>query len=83
MEGRNEEKIRTSFLLNKDLVEEIDRMNPFATRKEFLDRACKAYLLELKRKKIDEELAAACAQAAEEDAEVQEAWEPATLETWK
>ena len=83
MEGRNEEKIRTSVLLTKDLVEEIDRMNPFATRKEFLDRACKAYLLELKRRKIDEELAAACAQAEKEDTEVHEAWEPATLETWR
>ena len=38
-------KIRTSFLRNKDLVEEIDRMNPFATRREFLHRACKACLL--------------------------------------
>ena len=83
MERRKEQKIRTSFLLNKDLVEEIDRMNPFATRREFLDRACKAYLLELKRRQIDEQLAAACAQAADEDTEVQEEWEAATLETWK
>jgi hypothetical protein len=36
----------------------------------------------LKRKDVDDRLAAACEEAAEEDCEVNGEWESVTLETW-
>ena len=76
-------KVKTTVLLDKTLLEDIDRFNPFSTRKIFLDQACKAYLRELKRKQINDKLGAACAEAAAEDAAVNEEWEQITLETWE
>ncbi|MFP4036792.1 MAG: hypothetical protein ACLFUE_04670 [Desulfobacteraceae bacterium] len=83
MEIVKDEKIRTTVIMDRSLVEEIDRLNPFSTRKEFLDRACKSYIMVLKRQKIDEQLSTACSQAAIEDSEVNEEWEAITLENWK
>jgi metal-responsive CopG/Arc/MetJ family transcriptional regulator len=83
MEIVKDEKIRTTVIMDRSLVEEIDRLNPFSTRKEFLDRACKSYIMGLKRQKIDEQLSTACSQAAIEDSEVNEEWEAITLENWK
>ena len=76
-------KIKTTVLLEKALLDEIDQHNPFATRKEFLDQACKAYLHELRRKFINDQLAVACAEAADEDSAVNKEWESITLEAWK
>ncbi len=76
-------KIKTSVQLEKALLDEIDQYNPFATRKDFLVQACKAYLHELRRKVISDQLAAACAEAADEDSAVNDEWETITLEAWK
>jgi metal-responsive CopG/Arc/MetJ family transcriptional regulator len=76
-------KIKTTVLFEKALLDEIDQYNPYTTRKEFLDQACKAYLHELRRKFINDQLAAACAEAADEDSAVNEEWETITLEAWK
>ena len=75
--------VKTTIILEKNLLEEIDQYNPFQTRKEFLNKACRTYLQKLRKKFIDDELAKACAEAAAEDAGVNEEWEPITLETWK
>jgi len=83
MANRQSETIKTTILLEKNLLEEVDRLNPFPTRKAFLDRACKAYLLELRRKQIDKELEDACAEATGEDLAVHEEWQSVTMETWK
>ncbi len=74
---------KTTVLLEKELLREIDEFNPFRTRKEFLDQACKAYIKELRRKLIDEKLAKACSEASDEDSAENEKWEAATMEVWK
>ncbi|MCP4577429.1 MAG: hypothetical protein GY846_14230 [Deltaproteobacteria bacterium] len=73
-------KIKTTVLFEKSLLEEIDEFNPFKTRKDFLDQACKIYLKELRRIAIDEKLAKACSEAESEDNAVNEEWESITLE---
>jgi metal-responsive CopG/Arc/MetJ family transcriptional regulator len=79
----DDRKVKTTILLEKSLLDEIDRLNPFNTRKDFLNQACKAYLKQLKRRSIDEALAKACAESAAEDLTISEEWEPAALENWK
>jgi metal-responsive CopG/Arc/MetJ family transcriptional regulator len=74
--------VKTTVILDQSLIDEIDRMNPFPTRKEFLAHASREYLEKIKHKVIDEQLAAACAEAGEEDRQVNEEWESITLETW-
>ena len=76
-------KVKTTVLFEKGLLGEIDQYNPFPTRREFLDQACKTYLYELKRKSINDQLATACAEASDEDVAVNEEWESITLEAWK
>jgi metal-responsive CopG/Arc/MetJ family transcriptional regulator len=76
------ETVKTTIIFDQSLVEEIDRINPFPTRTEFLARASKEYLEKLKRKAVDEQLAAACAEAADEDRQLNDEWENVTLETW-
>jgi len=76
-------KVKTTVLFEKSLLEEIDEFNPFKTRKDFLDQACKIYLKELRRRVIDEKLAKACSEAEAEDRSVNEEWESVTLEGWK
>ena len=61
---------KTTVLFEKSLLEEIDRLNPFHTRKDFLGEACKSYLNKLKRKNTDEQLARACSDAEEDDSAV-------------
>ena len=74
--------VKTTVLFEKKLLEAIDQYNPFPTRKEFLDKACRAFIRELRRAVIDRELAAACAESASEDMLVNEDWEEASLENW-
>ena len=74
--------VKTTIIFDQSLIHEIDRINPFSTRTEFLARASKEYLEKLKRRAIDEQLAAACAEAAEEDRMENDEWESVTLETW-
>ncbi len=81
--GTRSAKVKTTVLFEKSLLEEIDEFNPFKTRKDFLDRACKIYLKELRRRVIDEKLAKACSEAEAEDRSVNEEWESMTLEGWK
>ena len=76
-------KVKTTVLFEKSLLEEIDEFNPFKTRKDFLDQACKIYLKELRRSVIDEKLAKACSESEAEDRSVNEEWEPIALEGWK
>ena len=76
-------KVKTTVLFEKSLLEEIDKFNPFKTRKAFLDQACKIYIKELKRRAIDEKLAKACSDAEAEDLSVNEEWETIALEDWK
>ena len=83
MEINYSSTVKTTILLEKDLLEEIAQLNPYSTRKEFINRACKAYLQELKRQFIDEKLSAAVSESATEDRAVNEEWESVTLEVWK
>ena len=76
-------KVKTTVLFEKSLLEEIDEFNPFKTRKDFLDQACKIYLKELRRRVINEKLAKACSEAEVEDRSVNEEWGSITLEGWK
>jgi len=76
-------KVKTTILFEKGLLEEIDKFNPFQTRKAFLGEACKMYLNQLRQKTIDDKLAKACVDAEAEDRSVNEEWEPITLEDWK
>ena len=82
MKSRSNVAVKTTVILDQPLIDEIDRINPFSTRKEFLARASREYLEKLKRKAADEQLAAACAEAADEDRQVNVEWEGITLETW-
>lgn len=75
--------IKTTILLEKELLYDIDQHNPFPTRREFLEHSCRAYLNELKRKIIDEKLANACSESSAEDVSINEEWEAITLEGWK
>ena len=77
------ETIKTTISMEKHLLEEIDKHNPFPTRKDFLNQACRAFLKELRRKVIDEKLAEACRNSNAEDSTVNEEWESITLERWK
>jgi len=76
-------KVKTTVLFEKNLLDEIDQFNPFQTRKEFLDQACKIYLRELRKRLIDEQLSKACSEAGYEDTPVNEEWAPVTLEGWQ
>lgn len=83
MAPRYGQTIKTTISLEKDLLDDIDRHNPFPTRRDFLEHSCRGYLKELKRKIIDEKLANACTESSSEDASVNEEWEAITLEGWK
>jgi metal-responsive CopG/Arc/MetJ family transcriptional regulator len=74
--------IKTTVIFDQSLLDEIDRVNPYSTRTEFLARASKEYLEKLKRSATDQQLAAACFEAAEEDRIENGEWENITLETW-
>ena len=76
-------KVKTTVLFEKNLIDEIDEINPFKTRKDFLDEACKCYMKQLRRKIIDEKLAKACSEAEAEDISVHEEWESVALEGWE
>ncbi|MCF8082933.1 MAG: hypothetical protein K9M96_07550 [Deltaproteobacteria bacterium] len=78
----NDTKIKTTVLLEKRLLDEIDRLKPFMTRKDFLNQACKAYLKQLKRRSIDEQLARACADSEAEDLSINEEWDPLVLNSF-
>ena len=78
----NDTKIKTTVLLEKRLLDEIDELNPFNTRKDFLNQACKAYLKQLRRRSIDEQLARACADSEVEDLSISEKWEPVVLNSF-
>jgi len=73
---------KTSISLDKHLLEEIDRLNPFPTRKAFFQQACRDYLEDLKRRTVYRKLADACAESAAEDTAENRQWEDATLENW-
>lgn len=80
MKLEQREMVKTTILLDKKLLDEIDQNNPFPTRKEFLRRASQEYLTKLRRRQIDEQLSEACSKAHEEDLSVNNEWEGITLE---
>ncbi len=82
METYEKSVVKTTVFFEKQLLYEIDQGNPFSTRKEFLVRACQHYLTEIRRKRIDDDLAQACAKAEKEDLSVNQEWEPMILEGW-
>ncbi len=82
MKSRAYTGVKTTIIFDQSLIHEIDRVNPFPTRTEFLARASEEYLEKLKHRAIDEQLAAACAEASEEDRLENDEWESVTLETW-
>ncbi len=83
MKSHLSQSIKTTLILEKDLIAEIDKLNPYPTRKEFMSRACRAYLVELRKALIDERLAAACSESAEEDLTIYEEWDPVSTEMWE
>ena len=83
MISRNHEMVKTTTPIHKVLLEEIDQINPFRTRREFFEEACRHYLLTLKKKLIDQQLEAACRESADEDIRENTEWEGTTLENWK
>lgn len=83
MKHHNRSIVKTSVFFDRSLLEEVDRYNPFQTRKDFLDHACRVYLQQLRRKEIDEHLAAACSEAEKEDTALNKEWEAITLEKWE
>jgi hypothetical protein len=74
--------VKTTVIFDQSFIDQIDRINPFPTRTEFLARASKEYIEKIKHRAIDKELAAACAEAPDEDRLVNNEWEGITLETW-
>jgi hypothetical protein len=83
MVSQNNEVVKTTTPIHKILLDEIDHLNPFKSRREFFEEACRHYLAELKRQTIYRQLEEACRQAADEDLSENDLWEPATLENWK
>ena len=79
----NQPVVKTTVFFEKQLLYDIDQNNPFTTRKEFLVKACRDFLEKVERKRIDRDLAWAISEAQKEDLEVNEEWEPITLEGWK
>lgn len=83
MIARNHEMVKTTTPIHKMLLEEIDQVNPFRTRREFFEVACRHYLQVLKRKLVDQQLEEACRDAADEDILENADWERAILRDWK
>jgi len=82
MKSRAQSGVKTKVIFDQSLIEEIDRINPFSTRTEFLAFASREYLEKLKHEAINKHLAEACAEATEEDRLENDEWENVTLETW-
>ena len=83
MISRNHEIVKTTTPIQKMLLDEIDQVNPFRTRREFFEEACRYYLRALKRKLVDQQLEEACRDSADEDILENADWEGAALEDWK
>ena len=83
MISRNNEMVKTTTPIHKMLLEEIDQVNPFKTRREFFEEACRHYIETLKRKLVYQQLEEACRESAEEDLLENADWEKTTLEGWK
>ena len=77
------EMVKTTTPIRKMLLEEIDQVNPFRTRREFFEEACRHYLQALNRKLVDQKLEEACRESADEDILENADWERTTLEAWK
>ena len=79
----NPEIVKTTTPIQKILLDEIDQVNPFRTRREFFEKACRQYLQTLKREKAYKQLEEACRDSAGEDVLENNEWERTTLEAWK
>lgn len=83
MISRDHETVKTTTPIHKMLLDEIDQVNPFKTRREFFEEACRHYLKALKRKIIYQQLEEACRESADDDSMENTHWEETTLESWK
>lgn len=83
MIARDQELFKTTTPIHRELLDDIDRANPFKTRREFIEEACRNYLQALKRKSAYQQLEEACWDSAGEDILENTEWEQATLEDWK
>jgi len=79
---QKQKTVKTTTPIHKLLLDEIDQLNPFNTRREFFEEACRQYLKSIKREKVYQQLEKACRDAAEEDLQENADWEQISLETW-
>jgi metal-responsive CopG/Arc/MetJ family transcriptional regulator len=75
--------VKTTTPIHKLLLDEIDHVNPFKTRREFFEEACRQYLREIKRKLVYQKLEEACRESTHEDLLDHADWDCVTLEGWK
>ena len=80
---RNHETVKITTPIQKILLDEIDQINPFKTRREFFEEACRHYLQALKRKLVYQQLEEACRESADKDILENADWERTTLEGWR
>ncbi len=83
MISKNHETVKTTTPIHKNLLEEIDQLKPFKTRREFFEEACRYYLKALKQKWVYQQLEEACRESADEEILENANWETTTLESWK
>jgi metal-responsive CopG/Arc/MetJ family transcriptional regulator len=83
MISQNQKTVKTTTPIHKVLLDEIDQFNPFKTRREFFEAACRHYIQRLKKEMAYRQLEEACKESAEEDLQENANWERPTLETWQ
>jgi hypothetical protein len=83
MAPQKQKTVKTTTPIHKLLLDEIDQLNPFNTRREFFEEASRRYLKKLKREIVYKQLEEACREAAEEDLQENADWDQASLETWQ
>lgn len=77
------ETVKITTPIHKPLLDEIDQVNPFKTRREFFEEACRHYLQARKRKMVYQQLEEACRESANEDLLENADWDQVSLENWK
>ena len=83
MISQKHEMVKTTTPIHKMLLDEIDQVNPFRTRREFFEEACRHYLQAIKRKLVYQQLEEACRESANEDLRENADWDQVVLDDWK
>ena len=83
MISQKHEMVKTTTPIHKMLLDEIDQVNPFRTRREFFEEACRHYLQAIKRKLVYQQLEEACRESANEDLLENADWDQVVLDDWK